>query len=414
MDVAPPPSRCLPSTHYHQQGLLGHNTGHEDDYLEEVEADLEEEMTADSGGLRGASSPQDSINRKSNKPMMEKKRRQRINRSLSDLKALLLEAAKKDPSRYSRLEKADILELTVRHIEALHRQESKAVGRGEEFKYRAGFSHCATEVNRYLGDHNEVPRELLDRLTAHLNTMSASMTNTVNSTKNTCIQNSVNVTTSPLPIILVLNTSQPTLQGGNSLGVQPLTVVTTSRAPTLLPQMAGGDVTVVLPQVGTTQRLYTRDPPSPALQASAPVLSSILTSEPGRTGMGRVVQPPALSCSSVDSALGPDTPDMFDSDLSCSGPSTPLSSLSSASSPSPLEDTAHTSPRRSALSGSSPTLPGQPWSSSIFREELGHCQSRPGPRRPQVLAPKPAHIPRIQKIPSPPPANSQSMWRPWH
>ncbi|KAK4292458.1 hypothetical protein Pmani_034779 [Petrolisthes manimaculis] len=433
-DIAPSPSSLhyLPTT-YTQIQHQGHDTEHEDIYSEEVEGDLDENMTADSGGLRAASSPQDcSINRKSNKPMMEKKRRQRINRSLNDLKALLLEAAKKDPSRYSRLEKADILEMTVRHIQMLHRQESKANGgrngRGEESKYRAGFSHCASEVTRYLGDYGEVPRDLLAKLTAHLDAMSTSLTNTVNNTsRNTCVQNSVNVTASPMPIILVLNTAQPTgptlasqVQGGTSLGVQPLTLVTTSRAPQLLPQMAGGDVTVVMPPVGATPRLSPRDLPSRDLQAQAPVLSSILTSELGRpvaAVAGRVVQPPALSTSSVDSALGPDTPEMFDSDISCSGPSTPMSSLDSADSPSPLEDPTHSSPKRSALSSSSPS---QAWNSNYFREELGHCQARPTPtpsyrRGTPTLAPKPTHTPKTQNnSPSHAPADTQCMWRPWH
>merc|ERR1712012_873303 len=44
------------------------------------------------------------------KPMMEKRRRDRINTSLTQLKNLVLEAMNKDTSQYSKLEKADILE----------------------------------------------------------------------------------------------------------------------------------------------------------------------------------------------------------------------------------------------------------------------------------------------------------------
>ena len=51
--------------------------------------------------------------RRSNKPIMEKRRRARINNCLNELKTLILDATKKDPARHSKLEKADILEKTV-------------------------------------------------------------------------------------------------------------------------------------------------------------------------------------------------------------------------------------------------------------------------------------------------------------
>lgn len=52
--------------------------------------------------------------RRANKPLMEKRRRARINQSLAALKALILDSAKADNTKHSKLEKADILELTVR------------------------------------------------------------------------------------------------------------------------------------------------------------------------------------------------------------------------------------------------------------------------------------------------------------
>ncbi|MGH0185196.1 UNVERIFIED_CONTAM: hypothetical protein FKN15_029438 [Acipenser sinensis] len=51
--------------------------------------------------------------RKNLKPLMEKRRRARINESLNQLKTLILPLIGKDNSRYSKLEKADILEMTV-------------------------------------------------------------------------------------------------------------------------------------------------------------------------------------------------------------------------------------------------------------------------------------------------------------
>lgn len=55
--------------------------------------------------------------RRANKPLMEKRRRARINQSLAVLKTLILDSAKSDNTKHSKLEKADILELTVRHFQ---------------------------------------------------------------------------------------------------------------------------------------------------------------------------------------------------------------------------------------------------------------------------------------------------------
>lgn len=51
--------------------------------------------------------------------MLEKRRRARINDSLSHLKSLILPLVGKDNARYSKLEKADILEMTVRFLREL-------------------------------------------------------------------------------------------------------------------------------------------------------------------------------------------------------------------------------------------------------------------------------------------------------
>ncbi|XP_023310368.1 transcription factor HES-1-A-like [Anoplophora glabripennis] len=65
-----------------------------------------------------------SEDRKVRKPLMEKKRRARINESLEHLKQFLLEfdpetAMRRNGQRSNKLEKADILELTVRYLQNL-------------------------------------------------------------------------------------------------------------------------------------------------------------------------------------------------------------------------------------------------------------------------------------------------------
>ncbi|XP_061666412.1 hairy-related 9 isoform X3 [Syngnathoides biaculeatus] len=95
-----------------------------------------------------------SEHRKSSKPIMEKRRRARINESLGQLKTLILDALKKDSSRHSKLEKADILEMTVKHLRNLQRVQMSAAVLSPDAavlsKYRAGFNECMNEVTRFL------------------------------------------------------------------------------------------------------------------------------------------------------------------------------------------------------------------------------------------------------------------------
>lgn len=58
------------------------------------------------------------LSRKKRRGVIEKKRRDRINSSLSELKRLVPSAYEKQGS--SKLEKAEILQLTVDHLKSLH------------------------------------------------------------------------------------------------------------------------------------------------------------------------------------------------------------------------------------------------------------------------------------------------------
>ncbi len=107
---------------------------------------------------------------------MEKRRRARINNCLNDLNGILLEAMRKDPARHSKLEKADILELTVsyqkciqfsqsihiillilfmyyeiqvRHLQNIQRNQlavAMATDPTVIYRFKNGFSECASEV----------------------------------------------------------------------------------------------------------------------------------------------------------------------------------------------------------------------------------------------------------------------------
>ncbi|XP_012681653.1 hairy-related 9 isoform X2 [Clupea harengus] len=111
-----------------------------------------------------------SEHRKSSKPIMEKRRRARINESLGQLKTLILDALKKDSSRHSKLEKADILEMTVKHLRNLQRVQMTALSADTAVlsKYRAGFNECMNEVTRFLSSSEGVNTEVRSRLLNHL------------------------------------------------------------------------------------------------------------------------------------------------------------------------------------------------------------------------------------------------------
>lgn len=66
----------------------------------------------------------ETTSRKIRKPLMEKRRRARINDSLETLKRVLLKNTIQSnyPVRIAKLEKADILEMTVQYIQMLHKR----------------------------------------------------------------------------------------------------------------------------------------------------------------------------------------------------------------------------------------------------------------------------------------------------
>uniref|UniRef100_A0A3B4BF63 BHLH domain-containing protein n=1 Tax=Periophthalmus magnuspinnatus TaxID=409849 RepID=A0A3B4BF63_9GOBI len=89
--------------------------------------------------------------RKTLKPLLEKRRRARINDSLSHLKSLILPLIGKN-ARYSKLEKADILEMTVRFLRDLPSASSKPAE-----SYTEGYKACLQRVTTLL------PRTSLDQ-----------------------------------------------------------------------------------------------------------------------------------------------------------------------------------------------------------------------------------------------------------
>ncbi|CAG7831672.1 unnamed protein product [Allacma fusca] len=106
--------------------------------------------------------------RKVMKPMLERKRRARINRCLDELKELLVGALQAEGESVSRLEKADVLELTVRHLHKLRRSQQLTES-GASDRFKSGFIHCANEVSKYMTTvSSSVDISVSSRLLSHL------------------------------------------------------------------------------------------------------------------------------------------------------------------------------------------------------------------------------------------------------
>ncbi|XP_029576143.1 hairy-related 3 [Salmo trutta] len=102
--------------------------------------------------------------KKVSKPLMEKKRRARINKCLDQLKSLL-ENYYTSNIRKRKLEKADILELTVKHLRNLQKIQSGFSMNSEYAEYQAGFRSCLAGVNQYLTDNSSGSSSRLTMLT---------------------------------------------------------------------------------------------------------------------------------------------------------------------------------------------------------------------------------------------------------
>jgi len=200
-----------------------------------------------------------SDNRRSNKPIMEKRRRARINNCLNELKTLILDAMKKDPARHSKLEKADILEMTVKHLENLQRQQaamSAAADPAVVNKFRAGFSECAGEVGRFPGLEPAVKRRLLQHLAQCLATAGTGTMTTAVAT----------------PI-----TVQPRQehQAAVQVHILPTSSDTHSSIVQLVPtRLPNGDIALVLPAAPDVPTLV----PIPSRTASTASASSVASS----------------------------------------------------------------------------------------------------------------------------------------
>ncbi|KAM3604241.1 uncharacterized protein V6R79_008360 [Siganus canaliculatus] len=104
--------------------------------------------------------------RKMRKPLVEKKRRARINESLQELRILIA-----DSDLQSKMENAEVLEMTVKRVESIlqnRAQEVDAVNREACERFAAGYIQCMHDVHTFVsscpGIDPTVAAELLNHL----------------------------------------------------------------------------------------------------------------------------------------------------------------------------------------------------------------------------------------------------------
>ena len=107
--------------------------------------------------------------RKVMKPLLERKRRARINSYLDELKDLMVTALQAEGESITKLEKADVLELTLKHLQKLKRQQMLKTNPAIDMdRYRAGYTACASEIGRVMSSVPGVNINFGTQLMSHL------------------------------------------------------------------------------------------------------------------------------------------------------------------------------------------------------------------------------------------------------
>ncbi|KAL9873437.1 enhancer of split m7 protein-like [Glossina fuscipes fuscipes] len=110
--------------------------------------------------------------RKVIKPQLERKRRARINKCLDDLKELLVECMQQNGQSNVKLEKADILEVTVQHLRKLKSHPKQQISCNNHIvnkqSFRNGYIQAANEVSHCLASLPKIDVAFGTKLMTHL------------------------------------------------------------------------------------------------------------------------------------------------------------------------------------------------------------------------------------------------------
>ncbi|KAM8838894.1 transcription cofactor HES-6-like [Synchiropus picturatus] len=104
--------------------------------------------------------------RKTRKPLIEKKRRARINESLHELRALVA-----DTDLQSKMENAEVLEMTVKRVESIIQSRTNdmdAENREACERFAAGYIQCMHDVHTFVSSCPGVDQSIAAELLNHL------------------------------------------------------------------------------------------------------------------------------------------------------------------------------------------------------------------------------------------------------
>ncbi|XP_052788499.1 enhancer of split m8 protein-like [Mya arenaria] len=108
--------------------------------------------------------------RKVRKPQLERKRRERMNASINRLKLLIADTIRQQMAPMTRVDKADVLELTVFHLTRLQQcqRATRVASEATAASFNAGFRDCARETVTLLGTNNATDTNLTTSVSDHL------------------------------------------------------------------------------------------------------------------------------------------------------------------------------------------------------------------------------------------------------
>ncbi|XP_075336667.1 hairy-related 5 [Odontesthes bonariensis] len=110
-------------------------------------------------GLSSPESPRKKTVRRVSKPLMEKRRRERINHSLETLRLLMLENTHSEKLKNPKVEKAEILESVVEFLKTEKETEMghQAVRPGcpRQHNYREGMRSCLLRVSQFIANKSQ-------------------------------------------------------------------------------------------------------------------------------------------------------------------------------------------------------------------------------------------------------------------
>lgn len=107
------------------------------------------------------------VDRKIRKPLVEKKRRARINESLQELRVLMADT----DDLQSKMENAEVLEVTVKRVESIlqsRAQEVDAENREACERFAAGYIQCMHEVHTFISNCPGIDPSIAAELLNHL------------------------------------------------------------------------------------------------------------------------------------------------------------------------------------------------------------------------------------------------------